>query len=84
LLLGKARSTLWSVEADWLRWLQPDGSVLAMPSEEALRLASVVEGAAARANAEAERANAEAERANTEAERANRLAAELEALRSRR
>jgi hypothetical protein len=51
--------------------------VLPMPSEEALRLASEVEVTAARANAETERANAEAERAN-------RLAAELEALRSRR
>ena len=84
LLLGKARSTLWSVEADWLRWLQPDGSVLPMPSEEALRLASEVEVTAARANAEAARANAEAARANAETERANRLAAELETLRSRR
>jgi len=91
LLLGKARSTLWSVEADWLRWIRPDGSVLPMPSEEALRLASMVatqaeraNAEAERANAEAERANAEAERANAEAERANRLAAELEALKSRK
>jgi Uma2 family endonuclease len=91
LLLGKARSTLWSVEADWLRWMKPDGSVLPMPAEEALRLASEVDviisranAEAERANAEAERANAEAERANAEAERANRLAAELEALKSRK
>jgi Uma2 family endonuclease len=77
LLLGKVRSTLWSVEADWLRWLQPDGTVLAMPSEEALRLASLVDVAGARANTETERANAETERAN-------RLAAELEALKARK
>jgi len=84
LLLGRVRSTLWSVEADWLRWLQPDGTVLPMPSEEALRLASLVDIATARANAETERANAETERANAEAERANRLAAELEALKARK
>jgi Uma2 family endonuclease len=98
LLLGKVQGTLWSVDAHWLRWLQPDGGVLPMPSEEALRLASMVgaeaeranaeaeraNAEAERANAEAERANAEAERANAEAERANRLAAELEALKSRR
>jgi Uma2 family endonuclease len=80
LLLGKARSQLWSVDADWLRWMRTDGSVLPMPSEEALRLTSIVQAEAERANAEAERANAEAERANAEAERADRLAAELEAL----
>ena len=44
---------------------------------EALRLASLVE-------VETERADAEAERADAEAERANRLAAELEALKSRK
>ena len=76
LLLGKARSTLWAVEVDWLRWMQPDGSVLPMPSEDALRFAAMVES-------EAQRADAEAERANAEAERANRLAAELEAYKSR-
>ena len=43
LLLGKSPSTLWSVEANWLRWMQPDGSVLPMPSEEALRLAAELE-----------------------------------------
>ena len=90
LLLGKARSTLWSIEVNWLRWMQPDGRVLPMPSEEALRLASRLEteteranAEAERANAETERANAEAERANAEAERANRLAAELLAIKSR-
>ena len=90
MLLGKARSTLWAVEVDWMRWMQPDGSVLPMPSEDALRFAAMVESEAQsadaeaeRANAEAERANAEAERANAEAERANRLAAELEAYKSR-
>jgi Uma2 family endonuclease len=66
LYLAPVPSTLWSVEAPWLRWLDPAGRVLELPSEAAA--------------AEAERANAEAERANAEAERADRLEAELAAL----
>ena len=69
-------SSLWSVEAPWLRWIDDSGKVLAMPSEAAAAEAD-------RANAEADRANAEADRATAEADRANRLAAELEALKRR-
>lgn len=49
LLLGTARSTLHAVDADWLRWMTPDG---------------VVPSRSERAEAEAERARAEAERAD--------------------
>jgi Uma2 family endonuclease len=67
LLLGRVPGVLHAVEATWLRWIDPNGRVLPLPSEQAA--------------VEAERANAEAERANAEAERADRLARELEALR---
>lgn len=43
LFLAKVKGNLYSVEADWLRWLDEDGRVLVMPSE--------------RAEAEAQRAN---------------------------
>ncbi len=67
--LGAVESTLWSVTARWLRWLDERGRVLQLPSEAF--------------SAETERANAEAERANAEAERARRLEAELRALKGR-
>jgi Uma2 family endonuclease len=67
LQLAAVHGTLWSVEANWLRWLTADGRVLALPSEAA--------------NAEAQRADAEAQRADAEAQRADQLEAELEALR---
>jgi hypothetical protein len=83
LSLGKVRSTLHAVEADWLRWLTPEGQVLPVPSEDAATARTHANAEAERANAEAERANAEAERANAEAERARHLAAELEELRGK-
>jgi Uma2 family endonuclease len=68
LLLGKVHGRLFEVETDWLRWIGPDGQVLALPQE--------------RADAEAQRAEAEAQRAEAEAQRANLLAAEVEALKA--
>jgi Uma2 family endonuclease len=43
LLLGRVHSRLFDVETGWLRWIGPDGQVLALPQE--------------RADAEAQRAN---------------------------
>jgi Uma2 family endonuclease len=76
LYLAPARSSLWKVEAAWLRWLDDRGHVLPMPSESA-------DAEAQRADAEAQRADAEAQRADAEAQRADRLAAEIEALKRR-
>jgi Uma2 family endonuclease len=70
LSLGPIPSTLWKVEAPWLRWLGDDGSALAMPSEDANREAERANAEAERANAEAKRANAEAKRSEAETERA--------------
>ena len=81
LCLAPVESTLWSVTARWLRWLEPGGRVLQLPSEFVQEEAERANAEAERANAEAERANAEAERANSEAARANRLEAELAELR---
>jgi Uma2 family endonuclease len=66
LRLGRARSTIRGMEADWLRWFDATGSVL-ITSPEAARSSEL-------------QANAEAERANAEAERAARLEAEIAAL----
>jgi hypothetical protein len=52
--LGVVKSTLWSVEAPWLLWLDERGKPLLFPSEAALA-------------AEAERQHAEAERQRAEA-----------------
>ena len=72
--LGKAKSVLYGVEVDWLRWMDAGGRVLPVPWEAA-------EEVSKRLAAETERANAETERANAAAERADRLAAELAHLR---
>jgi Uma2 family endonuclease len=50
LYLAAISSSLWKVEAPWLRWIDDQRSMLPMPSESA--------------HAEAQRANAEAQRAN--------------------
>ena len=80
--LGKARGTLYAVEADWLRWFSSDGCMLEMPAERARAEAARAEAEAQRADAEAQRADAEAQRADAEAQRADaeaRRAAQLEA-----
>jgi len=51
LYLAPVTSTLWSVEAPWLRWLDDRGHLLLMPVEDAILQAE-------RATAEAERADA--------------------------
>jgi Uma2 family endonuclease len=76
LSLGKVRTTLWSVETDWLRWIDAKGAPLPLPREAA-------SAEAARANAATERANAATEHANAATERAERAEQELEALRSK-
>jgi Uma2 family endonuclease len=83
LFLAKARSTLWAVDTEWLRWFDGGGRLLEMPIEAATAARQDANAKAERANAEAERANAEAERANAEAERAARLAEEIAALKRR-
>jgi Uma2 family endonuclease len=69
LWLGKVPGSYHGIDAPWLRWISPDGSVLALPAEKA--------------DAETDRANAEAARANAEAERARQLTAELATLKAR-
>jgi len=69
LWLGKVPGSYHGIEAPWLRWISPDGSVLALPAE--------------RADAETARANAEAALANAEAERVRQLTEELAALKAR-
>jgi Uma2 family endonuclease len=90
LFLATALSTLWKVQAPWLRWFDAGGRVLPLPAEtaetEANRASAEVERAdteAARADTEAARADAEAARADAEAARADRLAAEIEPLKRR-
>ncbi len=61
LLLAPVRSTLWSVDARWLRWLDADGRVLPLPSESAAQAEVRADTAEARANsAEARIATLEA------------------------
>jgi Uma2 family endonuclease len=83
LWLGKVRSTLYAVEASWLRWMKSDGLVLAMPSERADAETRRADAETRRADAEAERADAETRRADAEAERARRFAAELAELKAK-
>ena len=63
LLLGKHRSTIDGVDISWLRWMTPNGEVLALPIE--------------RADAEAQRADAEAQRAKQLADELEALKAQL-------
>ncbi len=66
--LGVVRGARYGIEAPWLRWMYPDGTLVSEPAERAER--------------EAERAEREAERAEREAERADRAEAELARLRA--
>jgi Uma2 family endonuclease len=87
LVLGVAPGRYNDIEADWLRWMTPDGAVLPTGQERAEREAERAEREAERAEREAERAEREAERAEREAERADaalRRVAELEAQAKRR
>jgi Uma2 family endonuclease len=83
LWLLPVKTTLWSVEAAWLRWLDAQGNVLQLPSEAAQIEADRANAETDRANAEAERAKAESERANAETERANAAAERANAERER-
>jgi len=81
LWLGKARSVLYDVEVDWLRWMNAEGRVLPVPAESAMEAMENLTAMTERAKAEAERAKAEAERADRLAAERDHLAAELERLR---
>jgi Uma2 family endonuclease len=97
LWLGKAKSVLYGVEVEWLRWMDEAGRPLLVDAEivkiaeqkanvavEAANIAiEKAKAEAERAKAEAERANAADDRANVEAARADRLAQELAELRSK-
>ena len=69
LLLGTARSTLYAVTTEWLRWFDAEGRLLPMPSEHAIE--------------QARRAEAEARRADEAQARLNEALAELESLKRR-
>jgi Uma2 family endonuclease len=86
--LGKAKSVLYGVEVDWLRWMDEAGRPLLVDAEVAKiaeQKANVAVEAAniaiEKAKAETERAKAADDRANAEAARADRLAQELAELR---
>lgn len=83
LLLAPVPCTVANVEARWLRWLRPDGSVLELPVETADAETRRADAATQRAEAATQRAEAETQRAHAEAERARKLEAELEALKRR-
>ena len=83
LYLSKVRSTLYAVEADWLRWMDSGGRLLELPSESAVAAEKRAGAAEERAGAAEERAGAADERARAEAERADRLAAELAELKAK-
>jgi Uma2 family endonuclease len=68
--LAKVKGTLFSVEAEWLRWLDSDGHVLPMPQQRADAEAMRADAETTRADAAVERARAEAKRAVAEAKRA--------------
>jgi Uma2 family endonuclease len=84
LYLSKVRSTLYAVEADWLRWVDSSGGVLELPSECAGAAEERASIAEQRASTAEQRASAADERARAEAERADRLAAELAELKAKR
>ena len=90
LRLGKAKSVLYGVEVEWLRWMEDDGRVLLVPEEVAKvaqKKANIAEEKAnvaeEKANIAEEKANAAEEKANAEAARSDRLALEVEELRRR-
>ncbi|HMR11570.1 MAG TPA: Uma2 family endonuclease [Polyangiaceae bacterium] len=82
LLLAPMQSTLWSVDARWLRWLDESGRVLPLPSESAMQAeirANSAEDRARGAEARASSAEARASSAEAHASSANERIASLEA-----
>ena len=68
LTLVRWQGTFQTVETTWLRWANPDGTLLLTAEEQAQQRA---DQATQRADQEAQRADQEAQRANQEAQRAN-------------
>ena len=74
LWLGTARSVLYGVEVDWLRWQDTEGKPLLFPTEAAMIAQAQLEEGEQREAAEAQRAREAVQRADTEAQRANEAA----------
>jgi Uma2 family endonuclease len=78
------RGEFEDVEAEWLRWCDADGRLIATGAEGQRRATQRAEAEAQRAEAAAQRADAEAQRANAAEAELARLRAELQRLKKPR
>ena len=79
LWLGKARSVLYGVEVDWLRWMDDQGHPLLVPAEEAKIAVAHAKAVEQKASAAIEHANALEQKMNAAVEHAKAVEQKMNA-----